>query len=115
MCWNHVSDAFHRHSPEFDGTAAFGVENGCLWSMMRHGKKIARLGRPADQRKVTSSLLAAALFQLSRQPVANAISRPTAAGAGTVSEVGGGDGDAFVSFGQSWRLLSRLASHDVFF
>lgn len=28
------------------------MENGCKWTMMRHGKKIHRLGRPADQRKV---------------------------------------------------------------
>jgi large subunit ribosomal protein L17 len=27
------------------------VDNGCKWTMMRHGKKIHRLGRPADQRK----------------------------------------------------------------
>jgi ribosomal protein L17 len=35
-----------------EGVAALGgVENGCKWTMMRHGKKIHRLGRPADQRK----------------------------------------------------------------
>jgi ribosomal protein L17 len=35
-----------------EGVAALGgVANGCKWTMMRHGKKIHRLGRPADQRK----------------------------------------------------------------
>ncbi|KAK9800245.1 hypothetical protein WJX73_005522 [Symbiochloris irregularis] len=35
-------------------TASFGlsqVHNGCKLFAMRHGKKLARLGRPADQRK----------------------------------------------------------------
>ena len=38
-----------------------GVSNGCKWTMMRHGKKIHRLGRPADQRK---ALLRALTTQL---------------------------------------------------
>ena len=42
-------------------TDALGVDNGCKWTMMRHGKKIHRLGRPADQRK---ALLRALTTQL---------------------------------------------------
>lgn len=38
-----------------------GVSNGCKWTMMRHGRKIHRLGRPADQRK---ALLRALTTQL---------------------------------------------------
>jgi hypothetical protein len=45
-----------------EGVAALGgVSNGCKWTMMRHGKKIHRLGRPADQRK---ALLRALTTQL---------------------------------------------------
>ena len=39
-----------------------GVSNGCKWTMMRHGKKIHRLGRPADQRKALLRALTTQLF-----------------------------------------------------
>ena len=45
-------------SAEAEGAAAFGVENGCVWTMMRHGRKVPHLGRPADQRKARRMQLA---------------------------------------------------------
>lgn len=49
---------------ELDGVAALGgVQNGCLWSCMRHGKKIHRVGRPADQRKALLRALTTQVIQ----------------------------------------------------
>ncbi|KAG0630641.1 hypothetical protein M758_1G193700 [Ceratodon purpureus] len=33
------------------GLMGLGISNGCKWFAMRHGRKIHRLGRPADQRR----------------------------------------------------------------
>jgi large subunit ribosomal protein L17 len=45
----------------------FGVEVGeGKWSMMRHGKKVARLHRPADQRKALLRNLTTDLIRYGR-------------------------------------------------
>eukprot|EP00244_Chara_vulgaris_P013369 TRINITY_DN7562_c0_g2_i5.p1 TRINITY_DN7562_c0_g2~~TRINITY_DN7562_c0_g2_i5.p1 ORF type:complete len:220 (-),score=15.81 TRINITY_DN7562_c0_g2_i5:126-785(-) len=42
-----------RKDGESGGNGLFGllVDNGSRWFAMRHGKRVAKLGRPADQRK----------------------------------------------------------------
>ena len=43
-----------------------GVENGGKWFMIRHGKKFAKLGRPADQRKALLRSLTTELLRHGR-------------------------------------------------
>ena len=47
-------------------SASFGVEAGGKWFMISHGKKVARLHRPADQRKALLRNLTTDLLRYGR-------------------------------------------------
>lgn len=49
-----------------DHSLSFGVENGSQWQMISHGKKVARLHRPADQRKALLRNLTTDLLRYGR-------------------------------------------------
>ena len=49
-----------------DAAGVFGVESGGKWFMISHGKKVARLHRPADQRKALLRNLTTDLLRYGR-------------------------------------------------